>query len=383
MKNPAKLDFPFWALALLLVIFLFGLISLYRQLPLFPSNPNSYAAEMSLWISQNWSLEYPEHYQFYDKLVKLSRDNLNVHYCQDVIGVSSDGSVHLARGILYALAASPFAYILGEYGLLLLNQFLVWCVLISSFRIVKCLSNERAGLVICVLLLMGTHLLDMSFGFSYDLFATFLIVVGFSVAGRFPTLGVVLMMASFESRPSNVFFAFTLPWAWLYRFPCKRQTVKRILFGWSLGALLILLWNWYFWGNVFYTGYTRFPAFLNGEMIFDHAGYLPSFSVLFSDWGIKLFGLKSGILRHNFALLLYFISIPLLIRHVNRWSYIIIAAVVMIYSLFVFSIPIWSQYDNACRYLTTAIVLAVIQGSCSVEMIGRSIRVFRARHHSI
>ena len=322
---------------------------------------------MALAIPENGSIVNPDHYKLYDSLKKTSIADPDLNIWQDVFGVSISGKIYLLHGFWYAIIGTPFALVLGKYGLLLCNQLVLFLILVCSFRIARHLSNEKTALYSSIILLVGSQLIFYSYSYSYDLFGACLIIVGLDLSRRYPLIGAALMMLACESKPSNVLYAAVLSWTWLYLYSNRLSAIRRIIFGLILGGSVVALWNFYIWGSPFTTGYHRFPSFQNGEPVFDLSSYKPSISVFISDWGAKLFSKNVGIVPANIAVVLYPLSLFFAFRNKLALTFAVITLAIGLHFIFVYSLPIWDAYGSGKRYLMTAIILAVIHSSIFLE----------------
>ena len=149
-----------------------------------------------------------------------------------------------------------------------------------------------------------------------------------------------------------------------------------------ISAAGILLLNWMLWGSPFLTGYRRSVAFRNGmAFVTDMHVYL-SLETFLSRWTIKLFGAKDGLFQANPILILFPLSLAFgKADKVRSFSFIVVGTV-LLYVCLVYSLSVWDLFNNANRYLMTAIVLMAMASVILIEPLTNKYRAKAIEVHS-
>jgi hypothetical protein len=117
--------------------------------------------------------------------------------------------------------------------------------------------------------------------------------------------------------------------------------------------------NWSWWGEPFLTAYHRLPHFIAGDMILRRTPLGFNWAIFSADWLNKLFG-PNGAFSFNVALVAAPWVLATLLRHKERGFLLSCCGLGLLYSLYVFSYPMWSSssmYGN--RFLLPAIFIYI------------------------
>jgi hypothetical protein len=360
--------------AYVLIVSAIGLFARSQGFAFLQPNPYYFVADTvrSLW--ELGSLERAGNAEVYPLQLEKSRLDPGKTYWQDIFSLGRNGELILIRGVLMSFVAVPFYALFGDFGFWLMSQLQLFLVLFAVFRIARRLSSPRTALLLCGLLLVGSPLLRYSYQFSYDVFATALVLCGLDLLRTRPLLGSVLMSAAVETRFNYaLFLPFLLP-AWLPCYEDRKRALAGIVAGAALAGAAMLALNYRLWGHPLTTGYQRILGFKDGAAVLRQVASGMGLGVFASEWGKKLFGSDDGLLRYNPILALF--PFGLVLARANRLAsfYYAVAGAVLAQVILVYSLSVWSHHGNASRYLLPAIVLAALCGTPALHAWRESIQ---------
>ncbi|RMD86574.1 MAG: hypothetical protein D6808_03005 [Candidatus Dadabacteria bacterium] len=239
-----------------------------------------------------------------EELEKRTKEK-QVIYAQDVFAVTAKGTLAPKHCAVLIPLAAIFYGLFGLWGFTVLNGLFLIFIAISLYRLTKSIVKGEPFLTIVTILMLGTQTLFILYELSYDLFGACLIICGLDMARKKPLGGAFLMAFSLFVRPFNIVYMPFLIYIALLMAENKdrKYTLLSLFSGFALGCGIFGMYNHLLWGSPFVTVYDRTPNFAKGEMVFKPAISLFSIKVFLSDWWAKLFGLKSGLLLYNPALL--------------------------------------------------------------------------------
>lgn len=318
-------------------------------------------AAQKLWDEH--TLESSEFAGLAKMLHQQSKASHGVHW-QDVFVMTKWGAYWPKSSLLFISALTVFYAIFGWVGLWILEQLLIVVIVFSSIRLVQTMSDNRIGLGRITILIFGSSLLWYSYGLSYDLFGTALIVCGLDLSRKIPFAGAALIASSALIRPINILYcllAFALPST------AERFRISRICAGIAGMILIIGLFNLMCWGSPFTFQQQRLVAFNDGEIFFGHQEF--HFSTLLHDWQEKLFGINAGLLLYSPVFVLGPIALLNAIDNRAR-RFILMSLVVTAAEIaLIFSYPAWRETSMGNRFLLPAAMLNAVIG-CTLTIPG-------------
>jgi hypothetical protein len=338
-----------------------------RGIPFLQTNPYYFVADTARSLWEHGSLERKENAEVYRLQLEKSRRDPGKVYWQDIFSLGRNGKLYPTRGVLMAFAGAPFYGVFGDLGFWIMSQVQLFLVLFSVFRIARFLTSPQTALLLCGLLIVGTQLMRYSYTFSYDVFATALIICGLDLLRVKPFLGAALMTAAAETRVNYALFLPFLLLAWLPQYGDRKRAILSTVSGATVAAAVLLAMNYVLWGHPLTTGYHRSVIFKDGAALVQPVSSEISLRILGSDWGKKLIGEDGGLLRYNPILVIFPVGLMLARKTRFEAVHLALGAAILAQAVFVYSLSIWPDNNNANRYLLTAIVLSAIPSAAAFE----------------
>ena len=314
-------------------------------------NPNYYVADVARSVWNSGSLVSETAREMYERLERLSSENPESLYTQDVFSIGEEGDPLPLRATYLSVLAAPFVGLGGEAGLWLLSQVMIFGVLLAWTELNCRWIGARMAIPLALIFMVGSALVRYSYSFSYDTFALALLLTGLATQRRFQVLGAFLIALSVETRP---LFALFLPLAFFEAVdaPSRNRFIRGAV-GIGLALGLVALTNTVLWGSPETFSYHRWAGFQAGEVILVPPDAHFSFGELASDLPQKIFGTEAGLITTNPVLLL---ALPagIVAARFSRGMGLLLAVSVL-YLGFVLALQNWADYGNLVRYSLPAV----------------------------
>lgn len=345
----------FFLFAAVTLSFGFSFSCHYMGLPVVRRGPAFSISEVTKSLANSESFSPPFFAEIYQSALAVSTTNTS-RVWQDVFSLDKKGQLRPKHSIFSAIAAVPFFIIFGDAGFWIMQQLLLIWLLYSTFLIV----TETTGKTLPWSTLLATCFMSQTifytYNFSYDLHACALIIGGLQLKRRSPFAGGIIMALALFVRPSLILLIAPLLFA-----RNKTDRIKESLKA-ALGATLVVLingaLNYYWWGSPFLTSYHCIPAFYKGAVVLSTHPIGFDLKVLYSDMIDKIFS-PQGLLPFNLS----FIALPWVLIYTLKqkdsfrlWCLLSAA----IYTLYIFSYPMWNVTSHGNRYLFPAIYLYLL-----------------------
>lgn len=356
------------------------MVSLINRLKGFPFIPEGPAvaiteATKSLWESGSLSPKYFTQVKL--EGLELSKRR-SCYVTQDVFSLGENGSLYPKHSLFSVFVAIPFYALFGEFGFWILQLLFFILLIHSTYRIVHATSGKELPWST----LLGTCLLSQTLFYthiySYDLHACAILIGGLCLSRKYPCCGAAIMNLAILVRPSNVLLSVPLAYAWCFAIPSWKRLGQSSL-GISLAMVLIMTVNRFLFGQAFTTTYTHIPAFANGTMVMYRHPLGFDTQVFLSQWSSKLFG-QTGLLPFNLAL----VALPFVViwtfKAKTRSFLLFCNATALLYSIYIFSYPMWTASFYGNKFLLPAIYLYLFS---FIEFLGRAESRFLQRNSSI
>lgn len=338
--------------SLISISLVFSFVCYLRNISLLPEGPALAVGEVTKSLVDNGSLtpqSFKDVYQAAADLSKSSQQNV----WQDVFALGKSGALLPKHSIFSAVVATPFYFIFGEFGFWLFQQLFFVILIIATFGIVRELSGKELPWSTLIASLFFTPVILHSYGYSFDLHGTSLIVGGLYLTTVRSFWGGVMMAFSIFVRPSYLLLLFPLA---LIDIRAQKLQISNSLLGVVIVLVFYGFFNYLLWGSPLVTSYGRIPEFIDGQMVISQHPVGFDLNVLLTDWSNKLFG-EGGLASYNFSIFL----LPLVIRDVfkqkNRKIELYLLLVSLVYTVFIFSYPYWMASFYGNRFLLPAIFL--------------------------
>jgi hypothetical protein len=327
----------------------------FLGLPVVRRGPALSISEVTKSLANSWSFTPPFFAEIYRDAKDLSTANSS-RVWQDVFALDKEGRLRPKHSIFSAIVAVPFFIIFGNAGFWIMQQLLLIWLLYSTFSIVAELTGKALPWSTLLATLFMSQTIFYTYGFSYDLHACSLIIGGLHLKRRSPVAGGVIMALALFVRPSLILLITPLLLA-RNRTDRITETLKS-----ALGVFLVILingaLNYYWWGSPFLTSYHRLPAFYKGMMVLSAHPIGFDLEVLYSDIISKLFS-PQGLLPYNLS----FITLPWVLIYTWRQKdpfRLLCLLSAFIYTLYIFSYPMWNSTSHGNRFLFPAIYLYLL-----------------------
>jgi hypothetical protein len=322
-----------------------------------PPGPIAAISEVarSLWRDGSLSPEY--FYRSFQEAQELSLKT-DSYVLQDVFALGKNNTLLPKHSLLSALLAAPFYGIFGDAGFWILQQLAILALVLSIYSLVRELTGDELPLTTVISLFFLTQTLLYSYQYSYDIHGAVLILGGLAVMQNRPIWGGVIMGLSLFVRPTHILIALPLLFA-QYRQGLVLKNFAAAAAGMSVVVALFLFLNSLMWGSPFKIAYSCLPAFDRGVLVLSQhpAGF--EVRSLMTGWGLKLFG-KNGAITYNPALLLLPCVLWCLRGDPHRRWFGVILGTALLYSIYIFSYPMWDASHQGNRFLLPAVSLYLI-----------------------
>lgn len=350
--------------ALLLVPVLVG--ALYG-VPQFPEGPAEEMYRVSRELIERGSF-LPESFARQRELLVQESRAQGVLMWQDIFSRRANGELFPKHSFVASLFATPFLWLIGDWGVALGNVLVLALLVCSIHSIVRRLSPLASPFTTLASTLLGSQMIFYTGGIAYDSLGALMVVGGLALALSGSALGGFWVAASALVRPTNILY---LP-CFLCGCRSRREGVA-FLAGSVAGLGVVALVNLYLWGGVAVTAYHRVPWYNNGieELRFDSTF---SLSELASNWGVKLFGRVQGVLLFN--PLLFLLPYALWRARGSRLG-LVLGGTFIAQSLVAFAYSGWSATWGGNRYLMPAISCAI--ALCVAYLPRRAVRALPER----
>ena len=338
--------------SLISISLVFSFVCDLRNISLLPEGPALAVGEVTKSLVDNGSLtpqSFKDVYQAAADLSKSSQQNV----WQDVFALGKSGALLPKHSIFSAVVATPFYFIFGEFGFWLLQQLFFAVLIIATFGIVRELSGKELPWSTLIASILFTPIIFYSYGFSFDLHGTALIIGGLYLTTVRSFWGGVVMALSIFVRPSYVLLFLPLS---LVNLRADKSHILGSLFGVVIVLVFFGLFNYAVWGGPLVTSYGRIPEFVEGQMVISQHPIGFDLNVLLTDWLNKLFG-EGGLASYNFSIFLLPMAIRDVFKQKARKIELQLLLVSLVYTVFIFSYPYWMASFYGNRFLLPAIFL--------------------------
>jgi hypothetical protein len=273
---------------------------------------------------------------------------------QDVFAIDQYGRLRPKHSILSALVAVPFYLVFGDIGFWIAQQIFFLSLLFSTYLIVERLVGRGLPWSTLLATCFLSQSIFYSYQYSYDLHACSLIVGGIALLEALPLAGGATMTLALFVRPALILAV--LPLALAAKGPHDWRGTRRALTGIAGVLVLFLGVNYVMWGSPFSTSYSRLPGFSNGEMIMAPHPMGFDSAVLANDWLRKIYG-DVGLVPYNLSILAVPFVVVSLLKESARWPRSLFLITAILFTLYIFSYPMWSASVYGNRFLFPAIYL--------------------------
>jgi|GEM_PF-2678452 len=334
-----------------------------RGLPSIVKGPEWDIAISAVRLWDYGTIERPDFYEW-DKFFKSeSTPEKGGFLWQDKFSLGRDGKLYQTHALFMSVTAAPFYGLFGYAGFLFYNQALVWLCLWSFYKLAQQIGGTRAAVRSVFALCCLSPILLWSFGFSYDVLLTALLLFGTMLTARSPFFGSFIYQLSVFIRPSEILFLPILFATWFFKSKSRVKYAIKFILGVSLASAMFLAQNWLLWGDALATSHARRINYVNGVHEFiSLKDVMPSLKTFLTDWPSKIF-------LHPEAALLPLNSIILLVPFAlwmgraslnwrNPFFWIMAAGIARM--CFAWSIPHWISPGYGPRYAFAGIVLCSI-----------------------
>jgi hypothetical protein len=343
-------------LGTLLVSMTFSFACYLKGLDILPQGPLFAIAEATKSAWSEGSLTPQYYHDVFESARQLSLSSSNEVY-QDVFALTDDGRLLPKHSIFTVLIGVPFYALFGKFGFWILQQLFLLVLVYSTHRQVEIVSGRSMPIATVIVTCVFTPLLLFSFGPVYDLQGTALVVAGIYVGLSRPAVGGFIAGLAVFVRPT--FILLSLPLCLIKLRIHGRRDIAASILGLSGAVIPYTALNWSWWGEPFLTAYHRLPHFIAGDMILRRTPLGFNWAIFSADWLNKLFG-PNGAFSFNVALVAAPWVLATLLRHKERGFLLSCCGLGLLYSLYVFSYPMWSSssmYGN--RFLLPAIFIYI------------------------
>lgn len=321
-----------------------------------PKGPSFAMAETAKTIWESHSLTSGQMRAVFEAAESLSRTT-HSDVWQDVFAMDARGNLVPKHSIISSAIAAPFFGIFGTSGFWLCQQVFFLVFAFALYRCVSALSNTPLPWTSLVAICFFSPALVSSYTFGHDLHGLTFLVAGLYLARSRPIVGGVVLACAIMVRPSHSIVVAPLIFAW---FDSRNVAGSiKVACGVGLTLSLLLMYNYYLWGDPLSSAYLRLPAWRDGVLFLNThpVGFDPKeFMRALPE---KLLG-GDGLFSHHGTLLTLPCAIWMAFRssHPCFFRVCLVAAVLNI--LYVFSYPFWHAGVSPNRFLHPSILLFVI-----------------------
>ncbi len=291
----------------------------------FDSNPASVQASVTRSLYKNQSFQFPKLNETYERVLKLSKENPDTPYWQDVFSVGKNGKLYPKHPFLNAVLALPMYAVFGDLGFWIHTQMLAILAILSVFLIMCRYTSQKNAFAWSLVASFMAGLYGSIYTFSYDVAATAFVILSFALSSKKPIFSGILLGFAIWTRWTNLLF---LPFLILFQFSSDRHFLSslKILAFSSLVILTILYVNNIIWGEPIAGGYASAYSFKNGEYLFSdvYSKHKFSLEIFYSNFYERFFNLKSGLLCKLPIIIISILLLPKILMSAKNRSLLIL-----------------------------------------------------------